>query len=162
MKVVSNTSPLSNLCAIGHLNLLRELYEAILIPHAVAQELSVCSNPDIAQIVQREDAWIQVYQVRNKQFVHALLSALDLGEAEAIALCLDTRADLLLMDEKVGRDVATKIGLPFTGVLGVLLEAKSCKLIPAVKPCLDDLIVKAGFRLRHTLYEYVLESADEK
>jgi len=44
MRVVSNTSPLSNLAIIGRLDLLKQRYGTVRIPPAVARELSALSH----------------------------------------------------------------------------------------------------------------------
>jgi hypothetical protein len=86
---------------------------------------------------------------------------IDWGEAEAIALALELKADLLVMDERRGRAVATSYGLQVTGLLGVLLQAKRNNLIPAIKPLLDQLIEQADFRVSSQLYTTILQSAGE-
>ncbi len=50
---------------------------------------------------------------------------LDIGEASAIALAVENQADLVLIDERRGRLVATRLNLRYTGILGILVEAKS-------------------------------------
>jgi len=92
--------------------------------------------------------------------VKALRQELDPGEAEAIALALETQAELLLMDERLGRDTARHLGLPFTGLIGLLVEAKRKGLIPGIKHELDALRDIAGFRIADLLYRQILR--DEK
>ena len=46
MRVVSNTSPLSNLAIIGRLDFLPRRYGVIAIPPAVAAELAALSHPE--------------------------------------------------------------------------------------------------------------------
>lgn len=60
--------------------------------------------------------------------VEELLAELDRGESESIVVALEVGADLLLIDERTGRDVASRMGIRRTGLLGVLLEAKNAKL----------------------------------
>lgn len=52
---------------------------------------------------------------------------------------MKSQADLLLMDEKLGREVAQHFGLRFIGVVGMLAEAKKQGDIKETKPILDDL-----------------------
>jgi len=66
-----------------------------------------------------------------------------------------------LIDESLGRMVAARLNLQYTGILGILLEAKSKKLIASVKPLLDALINEAGFWLTKPLYDRVLQLANE-
>jgi predicted nucleic acid-binding protein len=86
----------------------------------------------------------------------------DIGEAEAIVLALEFKPDLLLLDERKGRQVASNLGIKFTGILGILIEAKNKKLINAIKPIMDDLIKQVGFRVSSKLYQRVLQIANEK
>lgn len=83
------------------------------------------------------------------------------GEAEAIALAIELRADLLLIDERLGRIVAARNEVEIIGVMGVLVQARRLGLIPSVKPILDDLIAAAGFWVSGPLYRRVLESVGE-
>ena len=161
MIVVSNTSPINNLAAINYLNLLRELYNGIIIPEAVNRELTGVGTPVAGATEVQTQNWIQTRQVANRELVNILRLEIDEGEAEAIALAIELNAELLLIDEHLGRTVASRLGLDFTGVLGVLLECKSTGLIPAVKPLVDNLIVQAGFWVNEPLYNRVLQLAGE-
>ena len=160
MIVVSNTSPVVNLAAIGRLDLLRQLYEKVLIPQAVYDEIVAGTTQPASEEVQIIE-WVQSVQVTNRALVLVLRAELDEGEAEAIALALERQADLLLIDERRGRRVASRLGLRFLGLLGVLIDAKQRKFVPSVKPILDDLIVIAGFWVSRDLYGRVLEVASE-
>ncbi len=109
----------------------------------------------------RSAGWIKTKPASNRQLVQALRQDLDAGEAEAIALALETQADLLLMDERIGRESARYFGLHFTGLIGILIEAKSQGLIDSVKVHLDELRNRAGFRVRNELYLRVLADQGE-
>ena len=97
----------------------------------------------------------------NRPLVEALRQHLGAGEAEAIALALEGGAELLLMDERLGREAARRVGVRVVGVAGVLLEAKRKRLIPAIKPYLDLLRDVTGFRLGDDVYAQILRDAGE-
>ena len=93
--------------------------------------------------------------------VAELAERLDVGESEAIALALGIRADLLLIDEADGRDVAQGLGVPRIGLLGVLLEAKSRGLISSAPGELDQLTSRTSFRLHKSVRDEFLRRAGE-
>ncbi|MDZ7966723.1 MULTISPECIES: DUF3368 domain-containing protein [unclassified Nostoc] len=161
MIVVSDTSPINNLAAINHLHLLQQLYGTVLIPEAVYRELTDPNFPVAGAIEVQTFIWIQTRPVQDRTLVEALSNELDIGEAEAIALALEMKADQVLIDERRGRMVAARLNLGYTGILGILVEAKSQKLIFAVKPLLDALINQAGFWVAEPLYKRVLQLVDE-
>lgn len=161
MIIVSDTSPINNLAAINHLHLLQQLYGTVLIPEAVYRELTDPNFPVAGAIEVQTFIWIQTRPVQDRILVEALSNELDIGEAEAIALALEMKADQVLIDERRGRMVAARLNLGYTGILGILVEAKSQRLISAVKPLLNALINQAGFWVAEPLYKRVLQLVDE-
>ena len=159
--VVSNTSPIINFAVIGHLELLKELYEKIIIPQAVYHEITIKGASQAGADEIDNLGWIEVKEVPDKHLSEALKLELDQGEAEAVALSVGIGAELLLIDERRGRDIADRLGIKYIGILGVIIEAKNKGLITAVKPLLDDLISKAGFWITKNLYNRVLQIAGE-
>ncbi|MFV1967498.1 MAG: DUF3368 domain-containing protein [Pirellulaceae bacterium] len=161
MSVVSNASPLINLARVGQFELIREVYAEISIPEAVLQEVveEGAGQPGADEV--KRAGWIKTQAVRNGLLVQALRQDLDAGEAEAIVLAIELDADLLLMDERRGREVARHLGVALTGVIGLLVEAKHRRLVSAIKPLLDALRDQAGFHIRQALYERVLTDVDE-
>jgi hypothetical protein len=159
--VVSDTSPINNLAAINQLHLLHQLYGTVLIPEAVYQELTDPDFPVAGATEVQTFNWIQTRAVSDRTLVEALSSELDIGEAEAIALAVEIQADQVLIDERRGRLVATRLNLRYTGILGILVEAKSQGLIAEIKPLLDALINKAGFWVAEPLYNGVLKLVNE-
>ncbi len=163
MIIVSDTSVLSNLAIIEQLPLLQQLYNQVIISQAVRNELSIASpeNINIRAVVAL--SWIEIRLVKNTVLVETLLHdrELDQGEAEAIALALELPAKRLLIDERLGRREATRLGIPITGVLGILIAAKTEGLLPLVKPVMDDLIIRAGFWVSEQLYAEILQVAGE-
>lgn len=159
MTVVSNTSPITNLAAIAHLDLLYSLYGKILIPQAVYQELISFNVPGTIEV--QTLPWIETRMVVNPKLVTQLELELDPGEAAAIALAVEQQASLLLLDERKGVQIAHTHHLRVQGVLGVLLRAKAQGLISSVRPLLDALVNEAGFWVTDHLYERILQIAQE-
>jgi predicted nucleic acid-binding protein len=163
MIIVSDTSPLSNLAVVGCLPLLQQIYNQVIIPQGVAEELRNAGNEEnlIVEVLSLD--WIEVRPAKNIELIAVLRNYhnLDRGESEAIALALELNAYELLIDERLGRREATRLGLPITGVLGILLVAKRRKLIRAVQPVMNALINQAGFRMSNQLYGEVLKAAGE-
>ena len=154
------TRPLISLAAVGQLDLLRRLYSDVVIPLAVHREVTLFPDTSGA-LALHAASWIRVQAVADRTLVEALSLTLDSGEAEAIALAVETESELLLIDERRGREVATRMGRRVVGVLGVLIDAKKHGHLSAVRPVLDALIVEAGFRVGHELKERVLDAAGE-
>jgi predicted nucleic acid-binding protein len=98
---------------------------------------------------------------KDQNRVQELREELDPGEAEAIVLALECGADLLLVDERRGRRMATAAGLTVTGLLGVVAKAKRAGLIELAKPVLDELIQIARFWIGPDLYSEVLTALGE-
>ncbi len=161
MIVISNTSPIINLAAIGRLDLLNSLYGKLIIPQAVFLEITNVDETKAGAKEVKNADWIESRIPTNHALVATLKSELDEGEAEAISLADELKADLLLLDERLGRTVARRLGIRFIGLLGVLVKAKDKGLILAVKPLLDDLILKAGFWIKTDLYDRVLLEVGE-
>jgi uncharacterized protein len=83
------------------------------------------------------------------------------GEAEAIALAAELRAEAVISDEQEGRQLAAEAGLLVTGVLGILLRAKQSGHIPALKPEIQSLRSEAHFFIAPFLEAKVLAAAGE-
>lgn len=161
MIIVSNTSPIINLAAIDQLNILQKLYDKIIIPEAVYHEIVItgAGQPGSKEIPKLD--WIATQKVSNKSLLKALQYELDDGEAEAITLAIELNSDLLLIDERIGRSVASRFNVKYVGLIGSLFEAKSKGIIQSIKPLLDDLQIKAGFWISKRFYSRILEIANE-
>jgi len=139
-RVVSDTTPLISLLKISQLDLLQRLYGEILIPKAVFNEVEAGKGKhfytDFLKL-----PWIKVVGIANEEALNQFFD-LDAGEAEAIVLATELHADLILVDEKLGRWHAKHAGLKVSGTIGVLIKAKREGLIPGIKQMLDDLIAR--------------------
>ncbi len=142
--VVSDTAPLNYLVQIGVEQVLNVLYDRILIPLAVFNELTAQGTPEIVRRwAEQQHAWLEVCAV---QYPAGLEEAgIDLGEREAIQLAKEQAADLVLIDERSGTRVAQEQGLTVTGTLGVLAQAARRGLVD-----LDEMLS----RLEQTTFRY--------
>lgn len=154
MIIVSDTSAITLLLQIGRIAILPALYQDVVIPVEVANELQRfhAALPD----------FIRVLSVANRARLEQLQAELDIGEAAAIALMLEGKGDLLLMDERRGRRVATREGLAVVGVIGVLVEARQRGLITSLAAVIGELEQIAGFRVSPRLKQCVLQAVGEK
>lgn len=135
--VVTNSGPLIALASVGQLDLLRALYTTVLVPDAVwrevteagagrpgARELSITSWPIKTALDVPPD--------------RLLTEELGAGEADAIALAIQRKARLLLMDDRRARRIAElAYSLPVKGVAGIVVAAKRGGLISAARPLLE-------------------------
>jgi hypothetical protein len=158
MIIVSDTSVITNLKQIGYLEILEKLFKRVIVPQKVSEELLRIEGRD--QLFE-ENNWLEVRETLNKPLYEKLLKRVDPGEAESIALALENKADLLLIDERKGRKVAEEYGLTITGLVGILIDAKSKNYVNDIKPILDKLIYDIGFRISPKLYQKVLIMVNE-
>lgn len=158
MVVISNSSPIIHLAKIGRLNLLERLYSRILIPEKVYLECTdtVQYHTEVELITQ--PAWIKRHLIEDDRLFNLLYAEIDAGEAEALVLALEQKADLLLLDDQEARSMARKLGLPVTGTLGVLLKAKNEGMINSFAEDLQKL-QKSGFWLSQNLVNTLLSSS---
>ena len=82
--------------------------------------------------------WIKIEQIQDRKSISYFLD-LDKGEAEAIVLATESEADLILLDESLGRFHAKHAGLRVTGTIGILVKAKKQGLISELKPLILEL-----------------------
>ena len=147
MKVVSDTSVLIALDNIGRLWLLKTMFNEVLVPEAVAREYS-------GQL----PSWIKVVKAEETSLVNTLMVSLHRGEAEAIALAIQVKADLLLLDDKKARLLAKRLGLKILGTIGVLILAKKRSLIDSLEEEITRLLEKS-FWLSRSIVDRALERA---
>lgn len=128
MIVVSDTSPICYLLLIGEIELLPQLYGKVLIPQTVQQELANERSPAVVQAwIGQPPEWLAIQTVNIPS--DSDLANLDLGERAAIVLALATTADLIVIDDLLGRQVARLRQLRVTGLLGILDEAARQNLV---------------------------------
>jgi uncharacterized protein len=158
--VIVNATPLINLSLIEQLGLLKQLYGEVLMPPAVQAELLAGGAGRAAVTDVPHAGWIRVMPLRDPRRAELLLTDLDRGEAEVIALAQELNADLVIIDERLARRHARRLGLNLTGTVGILLKAKRQGLLPAIKPLVDQLR-SGGIWLSDALVAEALKLADE-
>jgi len=123
---VLDSTCLIGLDNIGHLDLAEALLSPAFLPPEVTREVGIVIP------------WTTVVAPSDKALVASLQLMVDAGEAEAIALALEKRVRVILDDRKA-RSVASRLGVPVTGTVGLLLKAKQTGLVTAIKPLLAAL-----------------------
>ena len=160
--VVSDTSVINYLAAVGQVGLLRLQFEKIFVPPAVWRELH--AKPTLPGTVAADSAqqsgWLVVQEPKPCPTLDQLFADLDPGEAEAIALACELKPAIVLLDETDGRLEARRLGLTIIGTVGILAAARQSGQLKRIKPLLDRLVQDHRFRLSRELYEQ-LTSGDK-
>ncbi|MFK5948144.1 MAG: hypothetical protein QM500_05175 [Methylococcales bacterium] len=116
--IISDTSSLIILAKLNCFILLDNLFEKVLIPKRVIQELAT-KEDDIQQKLINHPLF-EIVECKDTELVELLDNVLDYGESEALALAKE-RQLILLIDEKKGRKIAQTMNIKIIGLLGVLL-----------------------------------------
>ena len=146
-----------SLARIQRLDLISQTLDAIHIPQGVYQEVVGQSQGRPGTELQNQ-TWVTVHPDPNT--IPIEVSNLGRGEATAIGLALQLRADLLLIDDRQARTIAERLNLPCAGTLHLLQRAKQKGVIPLVRPILDALIL-AEFRISKATRQAFLLSQNE-
>jgi predicted nucleic acid-binding protein len=140
--VVADAGPLHYLVLTGDIELLPKLFESVLSPQVVCDELRDAAAPAAVRLwIANPPQWLDIRPVPSG----GLPAELDAGESAAIALALSVKADLVLMDDREGVSFARGEGLAVTGTLGILDIAARRGLID---------LAEAFERLKHTSFYY--------
>lgn len=158
MTVVSNTTPLNYLVLIGRAEILKALYEQVVIPQAVFTELTSIKAPDkVRAWVATNPGWLTIEQAPN--VIDSELDAIQIGERQAILLAELIRADFIVLDDRKARRIAAARGLNVIGTLGILTTAAEKGLI-TLSDALDDLR-QTSFRASDRLLELLARKEPE-
>lgn len=154
MIVVSDTSPICYLLLINKIEILQILYNSVTIPQTVADELRASESPSVVKrwIAQPPD-WLQIRSIEIPQAIE--LERLDPGERDAILLAEQLKANLVILDDKVARQIATERGLEIIGLLGILKDAARSNLLD-LKTTFEQL-QEFGFWVAPSLLQRLLE-----
>lgn len=142
MRAVSDAGPLIRLSWLDQLELLARLFDEVLVPGAVREEV-LRAGPGVLGIASLHTAFtagqVRVREVIDTAAAATLTATLHRGEAEAIVLMREEQADLLLLDDRLARDEAERRGLPIAGTIGLLRRARERGFIGAVVPLVEEL-----------------------
>lgn len=133
--IISNSSPLILLAKISKLDLLENLYDKITIPREVYNEVVIKGkneNYSDAALIEKyinEFIFVKDLNQENKKEAEKLKSILGSGESEAIALGIQEKAKLLLIDNLEPRKIAQMKGIKCRSTPSILLEALKNKVI---------------------------------
>ena len=159
MIVISDTTPILSLLKAEQLDLLQKLFDTVIVPEKVYEELTTNLIFESEKSVIVNCPFIVVEKVCNKVSVKLLrnITGLDAGESEALVLYEEKDADILLIDEHKGRGVARKMSVKYVGTMGILMMAYDKDIISAseIKHCLEVLLDK-NIRLSRNLCNKVL------
>jgi len=156
--VFTNTGPILALAGIGRLDLLAKLFGTV---HAAAAVIDECraggpiAVPELSSI-----GWLTVVASSGPSVDHPRLAELDRGERDTIAAAHEARADYVIIDERLGRLAAERMGLAVVGSLGILAKAKAKGLIPSFRDATAGMLL-AGIRFHPDLIEKVAASVGE-
>lgn len=159
--VVADAGPLIAFGRLRKLELLGRIFEKVIVPRAVFEETQF--RPDFADaraiLAARQSGVFTVDA--SSPGVERLPPDVELGEGEASAISLAAeRGHAVLIDEKLGREVAKALGLRVIGTVGVLLIARRRSLMPSLKPLLEELNT-SGYHLSDALIREALRHAGE-
>jgi len=129
---------------------LKDLFSKVIIPRAVYSEVAVPGEVGYEEIVEGvQDEWIIVKEIWDRMSAYELTPLLHRGEAEAIILAEEAKADYLIVDERVARHIAASRGIRVIGILGILSLCIKFNLIN----------INEALRLSQTLIEggYIID-----
>ena len=159
-KAISNTSPLLYLYRIGVMDWLPKLFEEVRIPSAVMEELKEGRRKGYDVPNPNDYQWLRIENPRAMPSEWLSLD-LGLGELAAMALALENRTLIVLLDDMLARHTAQAAGLTVWGTLKVLLEAKSQGLTDKIEPFVDRLS-NTGMWLSDNIRQRILALAGEE
>jgi predicted nucleic acid-binding protein len=149
--IVSNSSPLIGLDQLGILSWLEQLFSTIRIPPEVVVETT-------RTVVL--PSWVQVVVPGTPMPAEIARAGLGLGETATLHLASELPSSLVVIDDLPARRLARRLGLRFTGTLGILVEGKRRGLITEIRPLVEQLR-QFNFRVSNALVDDVLKIAGE-
>lgn len=159
-KAVCSVSPVIYLYRIGAIEWLPTIFEKILMPSIVLEDLLQARFVGYDVPSPFDLPWVE-YEDPQLTVPSAWLSLdLNSGEVAAMSLAFENRGCVVLLDEPLARRAATTVGITCWGTIKILLEAKQKKIIPQVTPYVDKF-GRAGIWLTNDIRQRILILANE-
>lgn len=156
MIVVPDAGPLIYLAGAAKLELLPQLFERVVVPRVVYEEIVVAGAGLMGSAAVAAATWIEIEDAPPDD---VLAQTLDRGEAAAIPLA-ERLSATLLCDDAAARAEARRRAIPVVGTLGVLRLAKDRGLLDRIRPVIETMRA-AGMFVSEVLMHEVLTSAAE-
>jgi predicted nucleic acid-binding protein len=159
--VVSNTGPLIALAAAQLLPALDRIFEKVLVPVAVRDEIDAGERGTVRyEEMAGQACSLEVCPTGDPPPL--LVDVLDTGESAVIQLALARGVGLVLMDERKGRKVAADVfHLDIVGTVGLLLHARREGIVPSVAGALSRMLT-AGYYIHESIVSEALRRAGEE
>lgn len=160
--IVSDTGPLISLERLkGGFSFIRQLYDQIVVPTAVLDELGVGYSS--------AQGYLDHHGITNLIKVHTVASQADLpdlgrlheGEIQAIRLALALELPLLI-EEAVGRQSAQEMGVSISGIAGQIVKAHRQELITVktARVMLKEMVEHR--RINERIYEQLIAAMERE
>jgi len=152
--VIADTGPVNYLIQIGEIGVLPRVFGSVLVPNAVADELSHPRAPmAVRGWIAAPPPWLIISSAQPVS--DAFYPELGRGERHLLALAGSLGTDLLLlMDDRAAITVAASLGFGSLGTLGVLIRAAQRGLIDLSSAF--ERLKATSFRVRPSLLAELL------
>ena len=156
----------STLILIAKVELLDLFLASVSVPVAIPAEVEkeCCGSKKAldAVIIQRalDESRIKTVVVKNRRLVGKLQADFSLGrgEAEAIALAVNEKAEVLAIDDKNGINACKLLGVAFTTAVGILIRGRERGLLEE-----SEALEKLSSLAKHGRYkDSIIEDARRK
>ena len=134
--VISDSGPIFSLATIDKLEILDFLFDEVVIPRAVWEELTRDKTTASYQKI------VSFFESKVKEIsgFNDLTFVMDYGESEAVILYKELNADYLLIDDKKGRKIAENFHIHCIGTIGILAIGKERGLFDELKPLFESFL----------------------
>ena len=128
--VIADAGPLIALSAVGQLELLRKLFQQVVVPVEVVDE-SLYQNRLGATLIREalDCGWLHASDGLLEHKLWSAPPSLGKGEVAAIHLALGHPGSLLILDDRLARREALRLGLSIIGTVKVVVIAQQRELI---------------------------------